>query len=148
MGVLTPRADGVTPPPRGIHARAEVFTENPMARDEHSSADMATNSDQAALHKAAESIRQRLATRGVRLLGDETSGELAELFDAVERFEIAVQQRGGDLMIEEEPDDLPDLAEPDDPRFVLPVRADDETLAGLIQRIDAATWELQRDETT
>lgn len=147
-GVLIPRADGATPPPRGIHSRAEVTTEEPMARDEHAGGEMATDSEQAALQKAAESIRQRLATRGVRLLGDESGGELAELLDAVERFEVAVQQRGGDLMVDEEPDELPDLADPDDPRFVLPVRADDETLAGFIQRIDAATWELQRDETT
>jgi len=109
--------------------------------------DVATPSDREALENAALAVRNRLATRGVRLLGDESSNHLVQILDAVERFEVAVQRLGGDLMVDEDPEGRPIVAEPDDPRFVLPMRRDDETVAQYIQRIDSATWDLQEEAT-
>lgn len=65
--------------------------------------------------------------------GDERPQDLADLLTAVERFETAVEARGGDLMV----DDLTS-SEPDDPHFVLPSRAADESVRDYVARIDAA----------
>jgi hypothetical protein len=59
---------------------------------------------------------------------------LADLLGAVERFELAVEARGGDLMV----DDLKS-SQPDDPHFVLPARMPDEPARDYIARIDAGT---------
>ena len=47
---------------------------------------------------------------------------------AIERFELAVESRGGDLMVDEGPDGT--TREPDDPRFALPKRGEDERNGG------------------
>lgn len=109
--------------------------------------DVATPSDREALENASAAVRNRLTTRGVRLLGDESVNELAQILDAVERFEVAVERHGGDLMVDEAADGRSYVAEPDDPRFVLPVRRDDESVRQYIQRIDSAAWEIQGDTT-
>ena len=65
--------------------------------------------------------------------GDERPEDLADLLVAVERFERAVEARGGDLMV----DDLKS-SQPDDPHFVLPARMPDQPVRDYIARIDAA----------
>src|SRR4051812_36184938 len=75
----------------------------------------------------------RLRRRGVYVSRNETPEELADLLSAIERFEGAVQARGGDLMV----DDLRS-SEPDDPHFVLPSRKRGEATAAYITRINAA----------
>lgn len=109
--------------------------------------DVATPSDREALTNASNAVRSRLTTRGVRLLGDESPNDLAQLLDAVERFEVAVERHGGDLMVDEKPEGASYVAEPDNPRFVLPARRDDESVRQYIQRIDTAAWDIQRDTT-
>lgn len=85
------------------------------------------------LHDVASEVADRLRRRGIPLGGDERPQDLADLLTAVERFETVVEARGGDLMV----DDLTS-SEPDDPHFVLPSRATDESVRDYIARIDAA----------
>lgn len=81
----------------------------------------------------------RLNGRGIAVTGREDSEDLVDLLTAVERFEEAVEARGGDLMV----DDL-NSSQPDDPHFVLPRRKPGESLRDYSGRIEAATRELQR----
>jgi hypothetical protein len=98
-------------------------------------------------HRAEEQSRARernldvLGQRGVRLFGDETDDELADLWTAVDRFESVVEARGGDTLT-----NAPDSAEPDNPAFVLPERKDREGVAPYVARILAATEGLTRFE--
>jgi organic radical activating enzyme len=82
-------------------------------------------------------IAARLSDRGVSLTGGESSEELVSLLEALERFERAVQAKGGDLMVDEGPSDA--KLQPDDAAFVLPRRADDESVGRYIRRIEEAT---------
>jgi hypothetical protein len=85
----------------------------------------------------AAELAAKLAARGVELNGDETSDEVADILDAVERFERAVQARGGDLMVDEKPGGRPQL--PDDRHFVVPDRHGDESVDGYLDRLREAT---------
>ena len=49
--------------------------------------------------RVAQEVAARLSRRGVSLTGHESSEELADLLEAVERFEDAVERRGADLMV-------------------------------------------------
>ena len=109
--------------------------------------DVTTPSDREAFENASAAIRNRLTSRGVRLVGDEVANDLVQILDAVERFEIAVERRGGDLMVDEDPAGRAEVAEPDDRRFVLAVRRDDESVAQYVQRIDIAALGIQGDTT-
>jgi hypothetical protein len=82
-----------------------------------------------------------LRQRGVRLFGDETDDELADLWSAVDRFESKVEARGGDPLT-----NAPDSAEPDNPAFVLPERRERESVATYVRRILAAAERLTRFE--
>jgi hypothetical protein len=62
-----------------------------------------------------------------------------DLLSAVERFELAVEAHGGDLMV----DDLKS-AQPDDRHFVVPRRGNAEAVRTYIGRIDEATAGLRR----
>ena len=87
-------------------------------------------------------LAQRLQARGVTLTGTETSDELVSLLDAVERFERAVEGRGGDLMVDEGP--RGETREPDDVHFVLPRRAPQESVVAYVRKIEAATAGVRR----
>src|SRR6266496_3028488 len=67
---------------------------------------------------AAAEVTTRLKGRGIAVTGAERPEELVDLLSAVERFEKAVEGRGGDLMV----DDLKS-SRPDDRHFVVPKRA-------------------------
>jgi hypothetical protein len=82
-------------------------------------------------------LEARLWARGVRLTGEETSDDIADVLDAVERFERAVQSRGGDLMVNQRPGGRP--VEPDDGRFVVPERRADESVDSYLERLREAT---------
>jgi len=84
-------------------------------------------------------VADRLRRRGIVLAGRETSDQMANLLDSVERFERAVEAHGGDLMVDTRP-----AREPDDPDFVLPVRGSHESVASYLGRIDEATARLRR----
>ena len=87
-------------------------------------------------------IAARLTDRGVGLTGGESSEELVTLLETLERFERAVQAKGGDLMMDEGPRDR--KLEPDDAAFVLPRRADDESVSRYIVRVEQATAAIEQ----
>jgi hypothetical protein len=87
------------------------------------------------LSKATQQIAGHLSALGIDLKGN--AEQLSEVADAVERFEEAVQSRGGDLMVDEAP--RGSRGQPDDPDFALPVPASGETLMAYLGRLSAAT---------
>ena len=93
------------------------------------------------MKRVSDQIAGRLASRNVRLSGHERPEELAQLEEAVERFEVAVEARGRDLMMDEGP--LGQVPQPDDPHFTLPHRADDESVSLYLERIARATDEIK-----
>lgn len=88
---------------------------------------------------AAREVVSRLESRGIAVSTTERPEDLGELLSAVERFEAAVEARGGDLMV----DDLRS-SEPDDRHFVVPRRGSGETVRAYIVRIDEAAAGLRR----
>ena len=100
---------------------------------------MPRNNDPSAeeLKRAAEQTAARLHALGVTLSGTERPEELAHIEEAIERFEEAVEARGGDLMVDEGPRGAP--ADPDDPHFSLPLRDRTEPVAAYLARIARAT---------
>ena len=99
-------------------------------------------SDSAAddMQRVREQLAARLLNRGVRVHTQDTPDALGTLTEAVEGFEAAVEARGGDLMVDEPP--AGQRAEPDNPAFVLPVRASNESAHSYTSRIDALTAKL------
>ena len=89
------------------------------------------------LRHAEGEIAARLRDRGVQLTARETGDELADLLDAVERFETMVENQGGDLMVDE-PVRAGSPIAPDDEAFVLPQRHDGESVTEFIGRISLA----------
>lgn len=105
----------------------------------HPSEDAGRSKD---VERVSREVSNRLAELGISLTGDEKPEELARLLEAVERFEIAVESRGGDLMVDEGPDGR--TTEPDDPHFALPQRHDDESVERYIERLSRATDDVLR----
>ena len=87
--------------------------------------------------RASEQIASRLRGLGVVLNGAETPDELADLHDAVERFEEAVEAKGGDLMVDEGVHGA--ATQPDDGDFVLPPRTARESVPHYLERLAGAT---------
>lgn len=84
-------------------------------------------------HAVRDELEARLRHRGASLSGNETDEEVVELSNAVDRFERAVMQAGGDLMV-----DTPESSSPDNPANVLPQRRADEAVDSYVRRIDTA----------
>ncbi len=96
------------------------------------------------MSKSSEEIKRvmletadRLRQRGVSLTGRESDDELVSLLDAVEEFELAVERRGGDLMMDEPPEGK--TPQPDDVHFGLPRRHEREPVSDYLVRILART---------
>jgi hypothetical protein len=106
------------------------------AKQPNTSAPRATDAG-ADIARVAGQLADRLRHRGVRLFGQEKPAEIADLMDAVERFEAIVEKRGGDLMMDE-PTKPGGRVSPDNRDFVLPERRDNESVAELITRITQA----------
>lgn len=79
----------------------------------------------------------RLDSRGIEVRPEDPDEAVADLLDAIERFENAVERRGGDLMV-----NRIGSSEPQDPAFVPPVRDPGEDIAAYIRQIEAATSRL------
>jgi hypothetical protein len=94
------------------------------------------------LERAMQETRDRLRDRGVLLTGRESSEDLVSLLEAVERFELAVESRGGDLMVDEGPHGK--TREPDDVHFVLPRREAQESPAAYVTRLSEVTRALRQ----
>ena len=91
------------------------------------------------LDRAMQEAKTRLKDRGVIVSMHDDSEIVAQVLEAVERFEKEVERQGGDLMV-----DTGDAEQPDDPRFVLPKRASEEALPDYRARIDEATRLLRK----
>lgn len=100
---------------------------------------MDNDEERKARGSAVAEVATRLRQRGIAVTGAERADDLANLLSAVERFEKAVEARGGDLMV----DDLKS-SKPDDSHFVVPRRAPSEAVPAYIGRIDEATAQLRR----
>ena len=81
----------------------------------------------------------QLQAHGVHVTGAESDEDIAELMEAVERFEQEVDAHGGDLFV-----DSGDAREPDDPAFVLPKRHGGESVRASLGRIDEAPRAVHR----
>jgi hypothetical protein len=101
--------------------------------------DITSNAD---MRRVSMEVADRLAGLGIALDGTETPDDLVRIQEAVEQFEIAVQSRGGDLMVDEGPEGQ--TREPDDPLFALPKRADAEPASHYIERLVMATDDVRR----
>lgn len=100
----------------------------------HPSEDSTRNDD---VQRVIGDVTNRLAELGISLSGDEQPHELVRILEAVERFEVAVQSRGGDLMVDEGPEGQ--TTEPDDPHFALPRRRADESVERYLDRLVRVT---------
>jgi hypothetical protein len=96
-------------------------------------------------HRAEEQQRarqetiDRLADRGIAVRADDPDEEVADLLDAIERFEEAVETRGGDLMV-----NRIGSREPENPAFVPPQRRAGESVESYRLRVEGATDRLRR----
>jgi hypothetical protein len=87
--------------------------------------------------RVSQEMAGRLRTRGVEVYDSDSPDDLVLLLESVEEFERAVESHGGDLMVDEPP--ARGAAQPDDPHFLLPTRAADESVSNYINRLSAAT---------
>lgn len=104
---------------------------------------MAENENE--LERVEGQTRGRLESLNVRLDGRESPDELVSLLEAVERFEEAVEARGGDLMVDEP--ERGKVVEPDDPAFVLPKRRPEESVEDYLDRVAIATHRVRDHHT-
>ncbi len=89
------------------------------------------------LKRVSQETANRLDAVGVWLNGRESTDELTNMQEAVERFEAAVQAHGGDLMMDE---GVPgQVSQPDDPHFGLPRRAAGEAVSAYLERVARVT---------
>ena len=93
---------------------------------------------EADVRRAAETIVGQLHQKGFEVTADDDSDELASLLSAVERFESAVEARGGDSMM-----NTPTSRRPERRAFVVPKRQGDESLAAWADRVNAAAAALE-----
>jgi hypothetical protein len=87
---------------------------------------------------AREEAEYRLRERGIEVTAGDSDEEVADLLDAVERFETAVEAQGGDLFV-----DHLGSSEPEDPAFVPPKRRPGESISDYRARIEAAIRNLR-----
>lgn len=101
--------------------RPETNVDNPLRTEERD--------------RVRDEMTARLRHRGASLDGSESDEEVLALSNAVDTFERAVMQSGGDLMV-----DTPESSQPDNPAHVLPQRRADERADAYARRIqDAAS---------
>lgn len=86
-------------------------------------------------------LQGRIAQKGINLDGTESAEDLDDLLSAIDRFEAAVEARGGDLMI-----NMPQSSPPENPGFVLPRRNPGEHVVSLTERIEAAAEAVERGQ--
>jgi len=96
------------------------------------------------VQRVAGEVVNRLAGLGILLSGNESPEDLVRIQEAVERFEVAVRSRGGDLMVDEGPGGR--TTAPDDPHFALPRRTADESVDTFVKRLAVATDDVLRHE--
>jgi hypothetical protein len=88
---------------------------------------------------ARQEAEYRLSERGISIEPTDSDEAVADLLDAIERFEAAVESKGGDLFV-----NRIGSSEPEDPAFVPPRRSEGEPATDYRRRIEAAATELRR----
>ena len=83
--------------------------------------------------RARQEAIDRLGERGVPSYPDDSDEDLADVLDALERFEELVESHGGDLMV-----NRIGSTEPEDPAFVPPARDVREPLGSYRTRLEGA----------
>lgn len=86
-------------------------------------------------------LRSRAGQKGIELDGTEAADELDDLLSAVDRFEGAVVERGGDLMV-----NMPHSSPPEHPGFVLPRRQRGEHVVTYTERVQTAAEAVERGQ--
>jgi hypothetical protein len=86
-------------------------------------------------------LQSRAMQKGIELNGTEAADELDNLLSAVDRFEAAVEERGGDLMV-----NMPQSSPPENPGFVLPHRKPGEHIVTYTERVHAAAEAVERGQ--
>lgn len=93
------------------------------------------------VQRVSAEVADRLRDRGVTIRSSDTPEDIAVLLDAVEAFERAVQEAGGDLMVVE-PVSVQQTA-PDASPFLLPLRRENEPVESYLERLTIATRSVQ-----
>ena len=88
---------------------------------------------------ARQEAEYRLSERGIRVEPSDSDEEVADLLEAIERFEAGVEAKGGDLFV-----NRIGSSEPEDPAFVPPQRRDGESATDYRRRIEAAADAVRR----
>ncbi|HEU4523716.1 MAG TPA: hypothetical protein VFR62_01770 [Gemmatimonadales bacterium] len=88
---------------------------------------------------ARQEAEYRLSERGIGVEASDSDEEVADLLEAIERFEGAVEAKGGDLFV-----NRIGSSEPEDPAYVPPERRQGESAADYRLRIEAAADSLRR----
>ena len=88
---------------------------------------------------ARKEVDDRLRDRGITVQASDSDNDVVDLLESIEQFESTVEALGGDLMV-----NRIGATEPQDPRFVPPVRKAGESAAAYSARIIEATKALQR----
>ena len=87
--------------------------------------------------RVAGNVAAQLRQRGADVRGDESDAELADLLTAVQRFERARAERGGDSFV-----NTPESTQPDDDALVVPQREERESAADYVRRVARAAERL------
>ena len=90
---------------------------------------------------ARQEAEDRLRDRGIPIFPSDSDDSIADLLDAIERFESTVEALGGDLHI-----NRIGSSEPQDPAFVLPERRADESAYDYRASVMAAASALRHRE--
>jgi hypothetical protein len=86
--------------------------------------------------RVSQEIASRLRARGISVQDSDSADDVVQVLERLEEFERIVQDAGGDLMMDEPP--RHGAPQPDDSRFLLPPRGDDESLSGYVRRLNTA----------
>jgi hypothetical protein len=86
-------------------------------------------------------LRSRAHQKGVELDGTEKPEALDDLLTAIDRFEAAVEEQGGDLMV-----NMPQSSPPENPGFVLPRRRAGEKITDYTGRVQQAAEAVERGQ--
>lgn len=86
---------------------------------------------------ARDEMEARLREREIFLSGSESDEDILAMVNVVEEFEARVARLGGDSMV-----NTPESSDPDEERFVVPIRRDDEAVEAYLTRVRHAASHL------
>ncbi len=94
------------------------------------------------LDRVTTNARARLLRLGIPTDEHDSAGEVMAMLEAIERFELVVRGRGGDLMVDEPPPGS--RPQPDREEHALPLRAPHEPAALYVGRVVRAAERVAR----